>query len=1303
MEELNQFLNSVEASARKILKHQNKKQQELIARDRVALARGGKHDVKYQITGSTDPSVSRDELRATYGASGSSLIIRAPSPLQHPPDSPGGRRSEHVSETQHQQNEDDKYLPRLPQQSWGGNEPMRGSASTGTLLPAILDKKQQQKDALEAAKKTNRDKRASTKILDSPLYKSLSKVKSEQGFASSSSPQAIKKAIHDVDNVNILLKKMGLRESSSPSRRPDHAVERRMCNACWARPNKLTGCEHHRKVVPTNHDSHDAAAIVRSLELQGPKSWLSGDLFVKYRSESDREALWNAYLQLKEDEKRREQEQEEQELLLLQGLSSSPDLRKQPQELKVIPIITRHPICAKFFTQTELENLRTQAETRKRNQSKAFIFDVNHIWLTNLDHFNTRMLKQKRSLQRQQIRQSEAVGDDEWDPHSDADGEDESFEHNALADRRDEAAIQQGYSQIQSISTTRALQNAIFPEFDPSQSSFSIHRQSSLVSSALNDGKTQQQHPRRRDRKRAALTFHPLSLLVCGRWQQDAQPNLLETVPGVAIMGSAHILWWQYPHDEKDEHGKPIEFTKPVTMYARDTTLSSSNAILVSLVVALDAPVLSQFWFAWHIGSKMPPAPIPAADPGLSHVPCRVSPCIWSLVNTKLQSRIDSLMPCTIVLLNDVAWAEDHVRDLDDPYGHRRVWSEMNPDSFRQWWLVANSLEPNFDVDPQECSVQIAQPNATGVCGRFCWHSVDAVDQSLCRRWLERDYVYIVQNRRPNGSNDSMYFIVSMAHEAMLDVRAAKLSAYLAMIDERRRKKEYEAKLIEIEQKLEVGRLVLEAKRLEQKRIEQELEAAVAVKKQHESGAAHSRRDTGVLQEWEARMKCSIVKEEQGDWQLREITADDSQVVFYHSLNQHLPPIRRFSWDRPEAWQDRLVSEKDDEFGGDGDDGGNVTSRSDTSSISSSSSSFSNAHDGSLDAKQRENDETMAQITKALLEDEEFLHTLKEKLGFTALESTVNEQATRNVHMSKSKRNSANHNGDDEEEADQLDWNDQMMMLTEESDHAKASFMVTKMAKLQLAPHKVQTTPAKPGEGWKRLKVTKLPKNFARSVYSAHTEGPRSPFINQPNNATPVGMIDPAESSLYETPEFIPELRAHFIPRSNADLLEKKAIWAEYERSKPKMVNGTAVQSRNAGAPLASLEELLERDPAEAQMSMDDLVNKAILCARNNNLEGLENALDSGADPNSRDNYGNTLFILVCQQGNKRLAKFLLRRRADMNLQNMNGNTGLHYLYEYKHKELAEYLKTKGAIDTIQNASGLTCYEGLSTEKLDQL
>eukprot|EP00644_Phytophthora_capsici_P009506 jgi/Phyca11/106877/e_gw1.13.913.1 len=130
---------------------------------------------------------------------------------------------------------------------------------------------------------------------------------------------------------------------------------------------------------------------------------------------------------------------------------------------------------------------------------------------------------------------------------------------------------------------------------------------------------------------------------------------------------------------------------------------------------------------------------------------------------------------------------------------------------------------------------------------------------------------------------------------------------------------------------------------------------------------------------------------------------------------------------------------------------------------------------------------------------------------------------------------------------------------------------------------------------------------------------------------------------------------------------------------------------------------MFDHEPSQQNEPKEQREARALLCARNNNLEGLELALDQGVDVNTRDNHGNTLFILVCQQGNKRLAKFLLRRHADMNLQNLNGNTGLHYLYAYKHKELAEYLKTKGAKDTTQNSAGLTCYEGLSQNDVDSI
>lgn len=115
-------------------------------------------------------------------------------------------------------------------------------------------------------------------------------------------------------------------------------------------------------------------------------------------------------------------------------------------------------------------------------------------------------------------------------------------------------------------------------------------------------------------------------------------------------------------------------------------------------------------------------------------------------------------------------------------------------------------------------------------------------------------------------------------------------------------------------------------------------------------------------------------------------------------------------------------------------------------------------------------------------------------------------------------------------------------------------------------------------------------------------------------------------------------------------------------------------------------------------------------------------------DVNARDAHGNSLLVLACQQGNKRLAKLLLRRHANINAQvgrrhgqmmdggmvmltvtvtapgqNVNGNTALHYLVAYKHTALAEYLRAKGADDTLTNAAGLTCYEGLSQSQVDAI
>jgi len=63
----------------------------------------------------------------------------------------------------------------------------------------------------------------------------------------------------------------------------------------------------------------------------------------------------------------------------------------------------------------------------------------------------------------------------------------------------------------------------------------------------------------------------------------------------------------------------------------------------------------------------------------------------------------------------------------------------------------------------------------------------------------------------------------------------------------------------------------------------------------------------------------------------------------------------------------------------------------------------------------------------------------------------------------------------------------------------------------------------------------------------------------------------------------------------------------------------------------------------------------------------------------------------------------LSRRGARINGQNLAGNTAAHYAFAYDHHDLGMYLVEKGANDSVVNSDGLTCYEGLSTEDLEDI
>lgn len=265
------------------------------------------------------------------------------------------------------------------------------------------------------------------------------------------------------------------------------------------------------------------------------------------------------------------------------------------------------------------------------------------------------------------------------------------------------------------------------------------------------------------------------------------------------------------------------------------------------------------------------------------------------------------------------------------------------------------------------------------------------------------------------------------------------------------------------------------------------------------------------------------------------------------------------------------------------------------------------------------------------------------------------------------------------------------------------------------------------GDGWKRLPRTdtlvgefkltnrKVEKNTAGEKFGGF-EGRRNFFA-----ANAVEEIryeaDPKIYGVKTTTMFISDLVTERLRLSKSQRqqkqYEKSLLNADQQFSLQEIlqipVSGNNPSGRKAGENVdnVAIEDKVVPDYDMMEHSNQpsdsvDPITRAILAVKNHNLQHLEHILDTeGVSIETRDPHGNTLFILACQQGSKRLAKFLLRRGADINAQNNGGNTALHYLHEYHHKQLAEYLLRKGASDTLLNAEGFTVYEGLHRDDED--
>ncbi|KDO20670.1 hypothetical protein SPRG_13422 [Saprolegnia parasitica CBS 223.65] len=228
--------------------------------------------------------------------------------------------------------------------------------------------------------------------------------------------------------------------------------------------------------------------------------------------------------------------------------------------------------------------------------------------------------------------------------------------------------------------------------------------------------------------------------------------------------------------------------------------------------------------------------------------------------------------------------------------------------------------------------------------------------------------------------------------------------------------------------------------------------------------------------------------------------------------------------------------------------------------------------------------------------------------------------------------------------------------------------------------------------------VAKLPKNFvacANSTKTVKAETNYLPASINKNQPRCVGLVR---------------------PRTAADewLVVGYDPWvAGKELFNLEFVKALAIEDEDApAAPLVAAAFIDKESHAAQQEFVSQAAKEAMelehvmSLARHGKYAEVENLLnqpDWSLSIDMKDNAGNTLLSIACQNNNKRIAKLCLRKGADLNTQNLNGQSLLHYCHAYGFHDLMEYLMEKGARDDLVNKDGLTCYEGLDADTVEKL
>jgi ankyrin repeat protein len=96
------------------------------------------------------------------------------------------------------------------------------------------------------------------------------------------------------------------------------------------------------------------------------------------------------------------------------------------------------------------------------------------------------------------------------------------------------------------------------------------------------------------------------------------------------------------------------------------------------------------------------------------------------------------------------------------------------------------------------------------------------------------------------------------------------------------------------------------------------------------------------------------------------------------------------------------------------------------------------------------------------------------------------------------------------------------------------------------------------------------------------------------------------------------------------------------------------------------------------------------LRAAEGKVSGVQEMLDKGIDPNTRDQFGTTALEHAAEAGHTEVVKLLLGKGADANLKDMRGNSALMLAVWNGHTDTVKAIVSSGADVNLRNSAGLT-------------